>query len=389
LITSDEICVVHTPQNGFGRYLKVPNRCIWTIRSRRPRIIRRGDKTLVYYAKKAVAVPKAGGGEYRDYTYGYRFNMDPEEDTDLARLALAYLMIILRREMGIHFETIMYDVVKIGEDKYFSLHEPESAGLIGRLDWGIVRRLAETHSPDDLDELLLSMVDDIAYSTMITLGFDWSTVKNETLRIIDYILLRDKIKVTLAGRKIEIPRPSPALRLISLKLLYEETDNPKTIPYRIVGLAYYDGLEKDSTVEAYPAIPSVKPPQSLMIIEKKILDKILYDGFKLIVYDPDHIRETAAKAGLRMLQLIPSQSILSLKSLVGKIGIDPFSPGILLETMGLYREEDPALAEEHLSKLKLNPRNAYAARRIGGFMTNEAVKNYILYLALSRLTPNP
>jgi len=36
---------------------------------------------IVYYDKKTIYVPMPTGGEYRDFTYGYTYPIDPRENT--------------------------------------------------------------------------------------------------------------------------------------------------------------------------------------------------------------------------------------------------------------------------------------------------------------------
>ncbi|MFZ8782671.1 MAG: hypothetical protein ACO2OR_01615 [Desulfurococcaceae archaeon] len=121
-VTSEELCVVYTPRSGFEKCIKIPESCIWTIRSERPRFLLVRGKPTVYYDKKTIYVPMPTAGEYRDFTYGYTYSTDPRENAELMRLALAYLIVLLRRLKGILLGVIMYDVTKIGENKYITLY---------------------------------------------------------------------------------------------------------------------------------------------------------------------------------------------------------------------------------------------------------------------------
>ncbi len=385
-LTCEEICVVHVPSKGFGKYRKIPNRCYWRIRSRRPRLIRVGDKLHVYYQREMIMVPKNGGGEYRDYTYGFRFDVDPRDDPALLRLGLAYLMIILRRRLGIPFETIMYDVVRIGEDKYFNLHEPQSAALVSMIDWAGLRRIVEGYKPDELDEILLSGLDDIAYSTYISISMDWNIVKQHVLRVIDYILLRDRLRVSFEGKEVVIPKPSPALKLLSLKLMVETVDRPDTIRANIIGIAFYDGEDRRSVIDYLPAVPYIKPSRQVIDLLNIITEKVAYEDYTVIVDDKSFFNEAVKKANLKTLGLIPQDRIASLKELVGDAGINPLSANIVFEQLGIYTvRKDPAKTYEYLSRLLDNPDNTASRSVVREYLEGEAVKNYYLYLVIKAL----
>ena len=385
-ITCEELCVVYVPEDGFGRYRKVPNRCIWRIKSSRPRVLWIKGKPHIYYDKKTIYVPKNGAGEYRDYTYGYKYDVDPRDDPELLRLGLAYLMIILRRRLGIPFETIMYDVIRIGENKYFSLHEPQSAGLIENINWLEFRRIVEEYEPDEIDEILLSEIDDIAYSTFITHEMNWDIVKQQVKRIIDYILLREKIEVYLGGKKLLIEKPSPALKLLSVQLLVEEIDSPTSIPYNIIGIAYYDGLESHGHLEMLPALPYIKPSDKMREIERTIVEKTLYDEYTVIVPSVESFLEQAKKAGLRTLSLLPRDRIIGIDTLARDAGIEPVSMNIIMRHAALETHRtDPSRAYEYLSRLKNDPGDRYASRVVEGYLEEEAVNQYLFFLVLRSL----
>ncbi len=382
-LTCEEICVVYVPSNGFGKYRKIPNRCLWRVKSRRPRLLRLGNRSIIYYDKATIVVPKNGAGEYRDYTYGFRYDVDPRDDPELLRLGLAYLMIILRRKLGIPFETIMYDIVRIGEDKYFNLHEPQSAALITMIDWSSIRRIIEEYEPDELDEILLQGLDDIAYSTYITIGGNWNIIKQYMKRITDYILLREKLRLVIGGKEIIISKPSPAQKLVALKIFAETIDKPTSISANIIGIAYYDGEEEKAVIDYLPAVPYIKPSRETLDLVNSIIEKIMYEDYRIIVDDVDRFYELAGKINLKTLQLIPQDRLVGLKDLAGKAGIDPLSVNILFEKLGLsIQRKDPAKTYEYLSKLIDHPGNKTYRKIIAEYLVGEAVKNYYLYLVL-------
>ncbi|MEM2025076.1 MAG: DEAD/DEAH box helicase, partial [Desulfurococcaceae archaeon] len=337
-VTSEMMCIVYTPRNGFGRYTKVPERCIWVVRSERPKYVLARGKPLVYYDKRAIYVPMPIGGEYRDFTYGFTYSIDTRENTDLVRLGLALIMVAVRRFLGIPFETIMYDVAKIGEYKYFSLHEPESAGIIEKIDWLGLRKIVGSYSPDDLDRVLISQIDDIAYSTLVTIDFNWDIVKETAVRVIDYILARDKIKALVKGVEVAIPRPSPALKIISFATISEVLESESLMPSLLTALGVYDGSEFWSEADLYPPIPFIKPPQSLLDLESFITDKVLYEDYKLLVESRESAISQLKQSNLRRLvSLIEGsrESSIDLSDIAKNSGIGKLSVEEVATVSGL------------------------------------------------------
>ncbi|MCD6196322.1 MAG: DEAD/DEAH box helicase [Staphylothermus sp.] len=389
-LSSEELCVVYTPWNGFGKYRKIPDRCIWRLRSEKPRVMVRGDKAIVYYDRRQIYVPKPTAGEYRDYTYGYTYSVNPDENSELMRLGLAMLMILLRRKYGIAFETIMYDVIKIGEYKYFSLHEPESAGIIDEIDWLDVRKKVEEYSFDDLDLILLSEIDDISYSILISYDFDWETVRQEMLRLVNYILARERIKVLLKDVELTIPKPSPGLKLLSISIMTEIIGEETEMPQLLVGINVYDGGEHVGDVALYPPIPYIKPPREILGIEERILEKIMYEEYKVIVPNKDTFLKQLKSANLRYLSMIIEKTPENL------LEIDTFKPKTLSQNISYeelvytafpdMRRIEPARIREALSKINQSKRISKKEKEIIlEYLRNQSILTYYAYLLISEL----
>jgi len=389
-ITSEELCVVYVPRNGFGRYRKIPERCIWTVRSEKPRYVRVDNTPLVFYDKKTIYVPTPTGGEYRDFTYGYIYEVEISEDSELLRLALAALMVLLRRLHGIAFETIMYDVVKLGEYKYFSLHEPVAAGAIDRLDWLDIKRDVEKYVFDDLDRILISEIDDIAYSTLVSLKFNWSLVKAEMLRVVDYILSKERVRAVVEGVETLIPRPSPALKTLSLSVISEILDEDSLSPSLLVALAYYDGGVSRAVVELYPPIPYVKPPQPFLEFEREVMDKILYEDFKLVVEDRAMVLKQLRTANLRLLAGFlekESGKVVDLRERAADLSIKPLTSESLMIGEEKKARIEPADIQLVLKEAREKKQLTEGMRNtIQRFTARRARVNYIAHLILKEVS---
>lgn len=310
-ISSHVHCVVYPPRRGFGLLIKVPNRVVWVVSSDKPRIIRVGGKHVVVRDKKTIYVPAPVHGEYRDYTYGYIYEVDERLNTSLLRLGLAYIMIVLRRVYGIAFETIMYGVESVGGKKFVELHEPESVALIDSLDWIDLRSKVAEYKPDELDLILLNQLDEIAYADMISLGVDWSIVREYALKIIDYIVSKERILVKVRDVVKSIPKPSRAQKIVAVDAIVEELggEDVSSPPLLLVSLAFFDGEETRVYTDLVYNVPGVKPAKELREIESAIEDLVYYSDFRIAV-SSKNVSSAIERAGLRKLpSLIDSRAV--------------------------------------------------------------------------------
>ena len=391
-IFTDVYCVVYPPRKGFGQYIKVPNRVVWIVSSERPRIFRVGSKHIVSHDRKLIYVPTPVHGEYRDYTYGYLYEVDERLDPGLLRLGLAYIMIVLRRLYGIPFETILYGVETVGDKKFFEIHEPESAGIIDLLDWLDVRKSIEKYEPDELDTILLNQIDDLAYSYFLSNNLDWDPVKEYALMIVDYILSREKIVLEIMGRLKAIPRPSPGLKIVSLDSFVEIIDRGDvfTLPMKLIALAYYDGENTVSYVDMIPHLPGTRPSDELRDFENKIEDLIYYGEYKLIVPTKD-LADALEKIGLRKLpRLIKSRSIEIIPLLSSK-GYHSISMNDIEELMKLIVPDTEIVYIDTIHRIISRIRDKGYTKLldkeknlIQNYIKTRTIMNYILYLVTNQ-----
>ena len=362
------LAVVYPPRNGFGELKKIPNRVLWHLTSSRPRIVKTGDNVFITYDRKVIYVPVETFGEYRDFTYGMIFAVDDREDTTLLRLGLAYLMLVLRRVFGVPFETIMYSIDKIGEKKFITLHEPEAAGLLEVLDWISVRKAVESHTFDELDIVLLSQLDEIAYSDFISLAIDPSLIREAASRIINYVLLRDKVSAIFRGKKVLIPKPSRALQVIALDATSLQVEE-EPIPKVLTALAYFDGEEEKAVAEIYMRYPFTPPPKTLRDFESFIEDSIYYSDYKLVVFDKESTARELSAANLkRLAELVRERAVEVRQELLG-IGINPPSLTALVDGIDV---ENPLWrsAYEELYKAYKHMYEADASMKFKGVSVN-------------------
>jgi len=297
-IHSEVQCVVHAPSKGFGLYTKIPNRVEWRVSSDRKRLETIGERTLVYRDRKTLEVPTPTNGIYNDYTYGISCEAPPEETTEMLRLGLAFLIIMLRRILGIAFDTIKYDIMVMGERKVIGLHETESAGLLEKINWTGLANSIREYQPDELDEIFMEEVDEIAYSNLVSLKLDWETVKKQTLKVIDYIRLAERITVKLGAIEIEIPKPSRANKLASISAV--DVEIREDIKAGLYAVAVYDGEEMTEVIGTKEF--GEPDTEATKIINK--LSNLINKGFKITTYDLPLLEKTLESAGLQSMKIL-------------------------------------------------------------------------------------
>ena len=313
---SNVFCVVHPPMDGFGKYVKIPNRVEWVVIGEKKKMMRKGDETLFYRDKRSIVVAAPTYGKYEDYTYGAIIEVGLEEDPELLRLGLAYLMIILRRVFGIPLETIMYNVIRLGERKFIALHEPESAGLIEKIEWGQVYKEAQVYKPDEIDEILLEALDEYSYSAFTSLKLEWKIAKEYALKALDYIRRREKIIIEFRDKLLEVPRPSRSLKIASIQGLYLQLR--EDFNSGIYVLSVFDGEENFSCT----GITEISKPDHNYLQIQEAVSRLIDEGFKIVTYNIKVLYDYLDSAGLKSLKtlirglestdsLIDSREILS------------------------------------------------------------------------------
>ncbi|RLE72628.1 MAG: hypothetical protein DRJ37_02385 [Thermoprotei archaeon] len=305
---SEVICVVHPPLRGFGIYTKIPNRVQWILRGRKSRLIPVDGKTLVIRNLRIIEVPTGTYGKYNDYTYGLSVELDPGEDLKWLRIGLALLMVVLRVEYQIAFETIMYDLAKVGEKKLMILHEPESAGLLEKMDWLEVMKKVEKFEPDNLTEVLLQVVDEDAHLEFVASGLRWDIAKQAAVRALNYLLLREKIALKIKDREVYVPRPSRALKIAVVDVLTLPLDDEGRVA--LIAAGVYDGEEftiRESFKEFYIVGREVGE------IEDKVRE-LLNKDFIIGVYGLNDLLHVISESGLTSFTAL----LLGLKQM-GKI----------------------------------------------------------------------
>ncbi len=291
-------CIVHPPVEGFGKYVKIPNRVEWIVIGEKKKMMKKGDETIFYRDKRPIVIAAPTYGKYEDYTYGVVIEVGLEEDPELLRLGLAYIMIVLRRVFGIPLETIMYSVIRLGERKFIAFHEPESAGLLEKIEWTDVYREVEAYTPDEIDEILLEALDEYSYSAFISLELDWRIAKEYALKALDYVRRREKLMFRFMDKILEVPKPSKSLKIASLQSLYLQLR--EDLNSGIYVLSVYDGEE---CISSSGLTELGKPDHNHLKIQETV-SNLINEEFNIVTYGLKNLYNNLDLAGLKSLKTL-------------------------------------------------------------------------------------
>lgn len=384
-------CLVKPPE-GFGLYVKLPNHINWILRSSKLEVVVVDGRTVVSPRRRVIPVPTPTDGAYTDYTYGTLVEADPTDDPSMLRLGMALTEIVMRRRLGIPFETVKYDVIVVGDRKFVSIHEPESAGLLEQLDWLELRRVVEDYTPDELDECLLEAINELAYATLMSRGFDWRPAKHYATKILDRLILREKLKLQLKVGEVIVPRPSKALKLCVVGGNFYTLQ--ETSPFHVYCIGVFDG----ESFRGSAGLKTPEGPDNSYIEASSIISSLLDNGFRILIYDSRKFSEMIDGLGMRSLKA----KLLGAEALGLVEDVAERSARLLGERLplseacrvvGLEVGAQPIEVAARASRADVNPSNPYwlreALEKIGPELekaTAEDLKTtYMLSLILTEL----
>ncbi len=393
-LRSEVICTLHPPTEGFGLYLEVPYRVIWIGEGERVRSKVVDGKTYVYRPRRVIDVPSTTMGRYEDYSYGRLYELDPSVDLEMARLGLALVKIVLRRVFSIGLSRIGYDLSAVGGRKILVLFEDDAAGLIEKLDWLQVKKAVEQYEPSELDELLIESVDELSYTKLVEIGFRWDLVKVYALAVLDTILASEKVRVNVRNLEIHVPRPSRALKLLSLDTLALPLTESGDVA--LLYLALYDG-ESERSFKLLREFYLIDPRSAEAV--QAIADYV-NKGYKILVYGSDRVFKELSDAGLGGLKamlagLEGEGRLLDVADAVEQVfnvslGADALSSYIGFKT-SITLDDVRREYEESLKKIRNLPYSKwllftqYLSKKAERYLGERARHIYMLNLALEQL----
>ena len=357
-LRSEAVSNVIPPSEGFGMYYKFPYKVLWYIESERGRLVETSLGTLVLRDRRVIEVPALTAGKYSDFTYGKAFEVDYREDLRKLRLGLAFLNVFLRERRRLPLWTFSYSITSVGGRKVFILWEEECAGYLEKLDWQRVYAELDEYNPSELAEIYLLERDEEAHVEWLALGGDWGVAKQLAKRVVEYILLRDRLRLALRGREWYVPAPGRHLRRVAVDVVRVPLSDDEE--FAIGYVALFDG--ESVVVGRYR--------KSLFKVEgeekvQQALTELLNSGYRVYVYDLERVREELHKLGLTFQAALVS----GLVQMGLVVDVKPLMEGLLgasgLSLESILAEMSPdALARVGLAGLESVQEVAHELQRL-------------------------
>lgn len=379
--------VAQLPSNGFGLFTEFPNRVEWRIKSSKRRIITVGERTYVTKDIKTIEVPTPTYGIYTDYTYGLAVEASPLDDQSLLRLGACFILIVLRRIHNISLFIMKYDMIVSGERKFVRFYEGECAGYLPSIDWRSLRKDVENYKPDELDEILMEQIEEQVYSDFLAKKLDWEVARSFALKIIDYVLLKQTLKLQIGDLVFNVPKPSKALKLVSLSavgvVLRED------LGAGLYCVSIFDGEEEKCLTGVFEFNKPVDDPSNVVVEISKLVDR----GFSVVVYDLETLTKTLEQQGLESLKaflkgLEHAGKVTDVKKILEQTLRVEIPLEILESSLGLKRElwfQDLFIKTElekrrrpSMKFVRSKPEKMVAL--LETYMKNEARNIYVSYL---------
>ena len=394
LLRSEVICTLHPPVEGFGRYLEVPYRVIWIVDGEGVRVRVVDGRTFVYRPRRVIDVPSTTMGRYEDYSYGRLYELDPSVDLELARLGLALVKVVLRRVFSIGLNRVGYDLSAVGGRKVFVLFEDDAAGLVETLDWLEVRKAVESYEPDELDEVLIEAVDDLAYAKLVEVGFRWDLAKSHALAVLDAVIASERVRLSLGGVEVLTPKPSRALKRLALDVLRLPLTEGGDVA--LVFLALFDGEEARS-FRLLKEFHLVDRASSAAV---QLVADYVNQGFEAVLFDANSVLNELSLgnlAGLRALIAgllgegrVHDVAELARAAIGQAVGLDELASHLGIPLKRSFSEVRREY-EETLSKIRNLPYSKwlsfaqYLSAKAEDYVRGRARAIYLAHLALSHL----
>ncbi|MDW8083805.1 MAG: DEAD/DEAH box helicase [Candidatus Caldarchaeum sp.] len=385
--------VAQLPAHGFGYFTEFPNRVEWRVYSNRKKLFTIGERTFVSKDVKTIEVPTPTYGVYGDYTYGMAVEASPLDDVSLLRLGASFILIVLRRIHHISLFIMKYDMIILGERKFVRFYEGECAGYLPTIDWLSLRKDIENYRPDELDEILLEQIEEQVYSDFLAKKLDWEVARAYALKIIDYALLKQTLKLRIGEKVLTVPKPSKALKIVAMSAV--AVIMREDLAAGLYGISIYDGEEDRCFTGFFEFNKSVDDASGPVLELSKLVDK----GFSVVVYGLEVFIKNLEKAGLDGVKafvkgLEYSGKIFDAKKLLEQKVLEEIPLDVVESALNLKREVvvSDLFVRAELEKrrrpsmkfLRSKPEKLVAA--LEKFLRDEARSTYMAYLIQLSLT---
>ncbi len=358
-IVTSVVLSVRAPRDGFGELVEEPLDVEWIVESRRPRLPRSPKAaSKVYHEVAVIPLGAPVRGRYRDYTYGYVFEVPATMTARELAVGLATLLVWLRLDerYAVPLGFIGYTITTAGSVTLVHLWEREAGGLLGSMDWlELAERLERSRLPAIAIPLIAAVDPQAGLELMRgSLGLD------------DARKLAARVARALAGYQaaslgnlvIETPRPSREHGIAAIAVAYEEADTGEE-RLQLVGVASYDGdrLHVDTVKARVGLLDSAHVAQKIL----EHLDRLLSSQHTRRVYYYGHEQRTlmtrllaASYIGLTLLKTAEREGRLedATKTLQSLVGDTPVLTRLEPTLARLVEEAAKARARNDTDKLE-------------------------------------
>ncbi len=384
-LTSIVQCYIRVPHNGFGEFVEESELVVWKIESRKPRVVKFDNEYRIMYESKRILLDSRVRGRYRDFTYGYMYELDPTGNVDNIHIGLALLKLILRLSgYRISLNELSY-IVEEKPRKLMLIWENECSGIIESIDWNKVRRFIDEFKPCKICELLLWAIDEDVAVKVIENNIPWDEMKKYAHKVLDYIQGVLRLKLKGLG-EVRVPKPSKEHKLLSLDIFPININD--TIYYIVTSFdgEGYDQLVLDIHEKGKQlTFNTVNGVNRLLNVISEAID----EGFKVLIYgQKSQLQEMARNS--RTLQILlksleDSNLIIDVHDMAKKaLGLD------IAPIEELEKHLNVQMRKSSLSQLRNLYHNAIVKGVIEEFLDeakeyskSNAYSTYIMYLIFS------
>ncbi|RLF20598.1 MAG: helicase [Thermoprotei archaeon] len=383
---------IKVPDNGFGLLIEIPEAVIWEVESRRPRLIRRDGEYRTIYSKRSIPIMANVSGKYVDFTYGYVYELDPEEDVEKIRIGMALLKLALRlSKYRISLREIDY-LVEERPKKCIVIWENDCSGILETVNWDEIRSFVKRLKPSKICELLLWIIDEEVATKIIEMNIPWNSMKEYALRALDYIQGVIRLKLRGLG-EIRVPKPSKERKILSLDITHIEVNSKGFYVVTCFdGDSYKHFIIPSTDIEIVPVRIKTSEVSDLI----KFISDAVDSGFKILIYDNEKnimgIGRMSKTFSIIIKKLKEDEFLIDVHDIVKrtfKLDIAPLEE--LEKYLGLRRKIDVSSLREAYHKFITERTKSNLMRLIGMLERygRESTSNiYLIYLICKNIKKN-
>ncbi|MFP3269020.1 MAG: hypothetical protein RXO29_05475, partial [Desulfurococcales archaeon] len=201
----------------------------------------------------------------------------------------------------------------------------------------------------------------------------------------EYLNQGKTIEVLISGELARIPKPSRALKIVSLDAMIEPIERGDKPFLYLVAISYFDGENAESYANITPVAPGLKPEQAIKRFESELEDMMSYGEFKLLV-PSEELSRTLMSMGLKRLPEIVERNGIEVIKLIEKKVDPPSLEPYLSLARSMYPQEGDATIEKVLEIVQKIRREGYTklteseAKAVNSYIRMRSIALYLAYI---------